>query len=263
MKNPTRLALLIAAALPLSACASAPPGTTVVTNISDGESLIRAMHDRYAGRWYRTLTFEQKTTRPGPNDSVRVDTWYEYGAIPGRLRIEFAPREAGNGAIYANDSIYAVRNGRVTVRRAQRNSLLILGFDVYGQAPEQSIRMLREEGFPMGPVRMDTWRGRPVYVVGGAPGDVKSTQWWVDAERLVYVRSFEPAPSPDDSTRVMEVHFDGYERFGGGWVATLVDILVNGRSIKKEEYSNVRVDFLLDPALFVPERWSDAPHPAP
>jgi hypothetical protein len=26
----------------------------------DGEELIRQMHDRYAGKWYRTLTFVQK-----------------------------------------------------------------------------------------------------------------------------------------------------------------------------------------------------------
>lgn len=259
MRNPTRVALLMAAALPLSACA--PAATRPAAAITDGESLVRAMHDRYAGKWYRTLTFEQKTSRPGPNDSVRVETWYEYGAIPGRLRIEFGTRAGGNGALYANDSLYAVRNGRVAVRRAERNSLMVLGFDIYAQAPEASIRMLRELGYPMGPVRMDSWRGRPVYVVGGAAGDLKSTQWWIDAERLVYVRSFEPAPG--DSTKAMEVQFDRYERFGGGWVATLVDILVDGRSILKEEYSNVRVDVPLDPALFVPERWSDAPHPAP
>lgn len=256
MKRP---ALLLAAALSLSACA--PAATRPAAAVTDGESLIRAMHDQYAGKWYRTLTFVQKTTRPGPNDSVRVDTWYEYGAMPGRLRIEFGTRAGPNGAIYANDSSYAVRNGNVVARRPGRNSLMILGFDVYAQAPEQSIRMLREERFPMGPVRRDTWQGRPVYVVGGAPGDMKSTQWWVDAERLVYVRSFEPFGG--DTTKAMEVQFNDYQRFGGGWVATSVDILVDGRSIQKEEYSDVRVDVPLDPALFVADRWSTAPHPAP
>jgi len=59
----------------------------------------------------------------------------------------------------------------------------------------------------------------------------------------------------------MEVRFDGYQPFGGGWVATLVDILVDGRSIQREEYSDVRVNVPLDPALWIPERWADAPHP--
>ncbi|MFL5384588.1 MAG: hypothetical protein ACJ8GN_18860 [Longimicrobiaceae bacterium] len=254
---PVRLALLLAAALPLAACT--PAATRPAAAITDGEQLVRAMHDRYAGRWYNTLTFTQKTTRRLPNDSVRVETWREYGAMPGRLRIEFGPRENNNGVIYANDSSYVVRGGRVVARRPGRNALMILGFDVYALAPEQSVRILREEHFPMTPVRMETYQGRPTWVVGGAPGDMHSHQFWVDAERLVYVRSFEPFAG--DTTKTMDVRFDGYERFGGGWVSTVVDILVDGRSIQKEEYSDVRVNVPLDPALWIPERWADAPHP--
>jgi hypothetical protein len=253
----TRLALLLAAALPLAACT--PAATRPAAAITSGEQLVRAMHDRYAGRWYHTLSFAQKTTRRLPNDSVRVESWYEYGAMPGRLRIEIGPRENNNGAIYANDSIYVIRGGNVAARRAQRNALMILGFDVYHLTPDQSVRILGEESFPMGPVRMETYQGRPTYVVGGAPGDLHSPQFWVDAERLVYVRSFQPAPG--DSTKTMEVRFDGYQPFGGGWVATVVDILVDGRSVQREEYSDVRVDVPLDPALWIPERWASAPHP--
>lgn len=253
----TRLALLLAAALPLAACA--PAATRSAANITTGEQLIQAMHDRYASTWYRTLSFTQKTTRRLPNDSVRVETWTEYGGIPGRLRIEIGPRENNNGVIYANDSLYVVRGGNVAARRAQRNPLMILGFDVYALDPAQSVRILREEGFPMAPVRMESYQGRPTYVVGGAPGDLHSQQFWVDAERLVYVRSFEPAPG--DSTKTMEVRFDGYQQFRGGWVSTVVDVLVDGRSIQKEEYSNVTVGAPLDPALWIPERWRDAPHP--
>lgn len=255
----TRLALLLAAALPLAACT--PAATRPAAAITDGEQLVRAMHDRYAGKWYRTLSFAQKTTRRLPNDSVQVQSWYEYGAMPGRLRIEFLPRENNNGAIYANDSVYVVRGGRVAARRAQRNSLMVLGFDIYAQPVERSVQILREEGFPLNPVRMETYQGRPTWVVGGAPGDLHSRQFWVDAERLVYVRSFEPYPG--DTTKTMEVHFDNYQPFGGGWVSTLVDIIVDGRSIQKEEYSDVRVGMPLDPALWIPERWADAPHPAP
>ena len=51
------------------------------------------------------------------------------------------------------------------------------------------------------------------------------------------------------------------ERQNGGWVSTDVDILVDGRSIQREEYSNVRVNVPLDPSLWIPERWPDAPHP--
>jgi hypothetical protein len=257
--TPLRLALLCtAAAFALAACT---PAGTRSAPITDGEALLRAMHDRYAGRWYNTLAFTQRTTRRLPNDSMRVETWREYGGIPGRLRIEIGPRESGNGVIYANDSVYAVRGGRVVARRAQRNSLMVLGFDIYAQPVERSAQILREEGFPLNPVRLETYQGRPTYVVGGAPGDLHSRQFWVDAERLVYVRSFEPTPG--DTTKTMEVHFDGYQPFGGGWVSTVDDIMVDGRSVQKEEYSDIRVNLPLDAALWIPERWSDAPHPAP
>jgi hypothetical protein len=255
--NRTHLALACAAAVALAACASAAPRSA--EPITDGESLIRAMHARYAGKWYNTISFVQKTTHRLPNDSVRIDTWTEYGAIPGRLRIEFGERAAGNGVIYANDSVYPIRGGRVMARRAQRNSLMVLGFDVYAQPPERSIQILREEGFPLAPLRTETWQGRRTYVVGGAPGDMRSRQFWIDAERLVYVRSFEPHPG--DASKTIEVRFDNYQPYGGGWVAPLVDILVDGRSIQLEEYRDVRVNVPLDPALFIPERWSDAPHP--
>jgi hypothetical protein len=248
------------AVLLLAACA--PAATRPTAAITDGESLIRAMHDRYVGKWYRTIMFTQRTTRRLPNsDSVTVETWREYGAMPGRLRIEMGDPQANNGALYANDSVYRARNGRVDVRRAQRNPLMILGFDVYVLPPEQSLNLLREEGFPLSPVRTDTWQGRRVYVVGGAPGDLHSKQFWIDAERLVFVRSLEPFPG--DTTKTLEIRFDDYRPYGGGWVAPTVDVTVDGRSIQREEYSDIRVDVPLDPSLFDPDKWATAVHPNP
>lgn len=253
-----RSRIALSTLLLLAACA--PAATRPAAAVTDGEQLVRAMHDRYAGKWYRTLTFTQKTTRRLPNDSVTVETWREYGAMPGRLRIEMGAPEAGNGAIYANDSVYGVRGGRAAVRRAQRNPLMILGFDVYVLPPEQSLRLLREEGFPLAPVRTDTWQGRRAYVVGGAPGDLHAKQFWIDAERLVFVRSLEPFPG--DTAKTLEIRFDDYRPYGGGWVSPTVDVTVDGRSIQREEYSDIRVDVPLDPSLFDPDRWTTAVHPA-
>ena len=253
-----RSRITLAPVLLMAACA--PAATQSAAQIRDGESLVRAMHDRYAGKWYRTLTFTQRTTRRLPNDSVTVETWKEYGAMPGRLRIEIGDPAAGNGVLYANDSIYRARGGRVDLRRPQRNALMILGFDVYALPVERSLEILREEGFPMQPLRTETWQGRRTYVVGGAPGDLHSKQFWVDAERLVYVRSLEPFGG--DTTKTLDIRFDDYRPYGGGWVAPTVDILVDGRSIQREEYSDIKVDVPLDPSLFDPDKWSTAVHPS-
>jgi hypothetical protein len=259
MTTRARLALAPAALL-LAACAPAASNPAPATPTT-GEAVLRMMHDRYAGKWYRTLTFSQQTTRRMPNDSVVVQTWREYATIPGALRIEMGDPAANNGALYRGDSVFAVRGGRVAVRRAQRNALMLLGFDVYAVPTERIVQVLREEGYPMQPVRVDTWQGRRAYVVGGAPGDLHSKQFWIDADRLVFVRSLEPFPG--DTSKTLEIRFDDYRPFGGGWVAALVDVTVDGKSIQREEYSGIRTDVALDPALFDPDRWASAPHPAP
>ena len=42
-----------------------------------GEDLVRKMHAKYFGRWYRTFTFVQ-TTEIYRNDSlIKTSTWYE------------------------------------------------------------------------------------------------------------------------------------------------------------------------------------------
>jgi hypothetical protein len=241
-------------------CASAG-GRAAESRITDAESLIRAMHGRYEGRWYRTLSFSQKTTRTPPGRPAVEDTWLEWGAMPGRLRIEFVNQ--GGGAIYANDSSYVFgRDGQVTARRGERNDLMTLGFDVYAQAPEITLAQLREAGFSMAPVRTDSWQGRPVYVVGAAAGDTTTKQFWIDAERLVFVRMLDPVPNRPGL--VQDIRFNKYQPLGGGWIAPEVEIVVQGQRVFHEAYSDIRHDIPLDPSLFDPARWSSATKsPAP
>lgn len=59
-----------------------------------GQGIVRMMHDRYAGKWYHTLTFVQHNTAYLPGDSVEHSTWFERMALPGSLRGGF-PRRAG------------------------------------------------------------------------------------------------------------------------------------------------------------------------
>ena len=255
------LTAALGAVLMSAACACAPAtGGPAPASIPTGEALVRAMHARYDGRWYRSITFTQKSTRTPPGGPTTVETWLEYGAMPGRLRIEVLPAENGRGTIYAGDSVYVIRDGRVAQRRADRNPLMTLGFDVYTQSPELTLRHLREEGFPLEPLRRDTWQGRPAYVVGGAPGDLRSPQFWVDAERLVFVRLLQPVRG--DSAKTQEIRFNRYEPLAGGWIAPEVEFLVDGARVFFEEYSDVRVDVPLDPSLFDPGRWREAAHPA-
>ena len=93
----------------------------------DGEALIREMHQRYDGKWYRTLTFVQKTSFP----DGRSETWYEAAEMPGKLRIDVAPVDSMNTILFRNDSVYQYQRGERKVAEAMTHPLMVLGFDVY------------------------------------------------------------------------------------------------------------------------------------
>lgn len=226
--------------------------------IVSADQLVAAMHDRYAGKWYRTLTFVQKSTYLRPDGTPsRVETWYEAGAIPGKLRIDLGELSKGNGVLYRGDSVYQVQGGRVTHRTVGRNILMTLGFDVYAQPVAITLAQLRGERIDVSVLRLDSLYGRRVYVVGAGPTDSTSNQFWVDADRLLFVRLIQSDP---ERRRTNDIRFEKYVQHAGGWVAEEIRVLAGGRMVFHEEYSNVRVNVPLDEALFIPERWSSATH---
>lgn len=241
-----RLVLVIALA-GLAGCASSGP---VAPPIADGFALVRAMHDRYAGRWYRSLTFTQDTYwRTGPEEQ-RTEVWREWMALPGRLRIEMEDPTTGLDAIYARDSTFILQEGVLADAQPQRNRLLILGFDIHTQPPAATIRQLEAEGIDLSAFRTDTWQGRPVYVVGTPErGEV-----WVDAQRLLFVRLVEPQSLGDG---LRDVRFENYTPLGDAWIAPRVEVWSGGELVFWEVYRDIQIDELLDPVLFNPRRWTD------
>jgi len=255
------LVFLAAAAASAAACARTPnaPSTPTPARLTTGQGLIGAMHDRYAGKWYRTLTFTQRTTQiPLQGGLERRSTWYESMMVPGRLRIDTDLR-AGAGTLFANDSQYVVVNNAPRRAVGGFNVLLVLGFDVYGQAPARTVEVLGTLGFPMSPLREGTWQDRPVWIVGGRDAqDLHSPQFWIDKERLLFVRLLQPFPG--DTSKTYDVRFGDYVDMNPGWLATTVEALVDGKRILLEQYEDVKTDRTLDPVLFDPKRWGAAPH---
>ncbi|HEY8311737.1 MAG TPA: hypothetical protein VIG47_14330 [Gemmatimonadaceae bacterium] len=222
---------IIAVGHPLVSSAQKPP---------DGAELVRLMHDRYVGKWYKTLTFAQATLRRTPADSMAHETWYETMKLPGRLRIDIGAPDGDPIVLYARDSIYVRRGARTSPARAGRNPLLLLGFDVYTQPTARTVSALREEGFDLDKLHEGSWEGRKVFIVGAAAGDTTSKQFWVDADRLLFVRM--AGPEAPGRPGLEDVRFEKYQPAGGGWLAMLVTATRSGQLIQQEEYSNVRVD---------------------
>jgi hypothetical protein len=235
------------------------PAEPLRTRYDDGEELIAAMKARYDGKWYRTLTFTQKTSRLQADGKWKVDTWYEAMKLPGQLRIDFEPISAGNGVLYVKDSAFTFRNGRMLPGQPSINPLLLLGFDVYFNPPERTVAILRREGFDLSRVHTDVFEGRPMIVVGARDhGDSLSKQFWVDAEHLYFVRTLGAAPN--DRTKVQDVRFVNYERRGDAWIAPRVEIHTDGKLVFFEDYSDIRTNLALDDALFDPATWKTAKH---
>jgi hypothetical protein len=245
---------VIAGCVPVVYTGGGPTGSTS-SSITNGDQLVSAMRNRYS-RWYNTLTFVQKSTYYRTDGSVlRTETWYEAAKFPGRLRIDIGEPSRGTGALYRSDSIYQLQSGRITARRVDINPLMTLGFDVYAQSPSTTARQLRYHNINMSIIRRDTLDGRRVWVVGAGKGDSTTNQFWVDAERLLFVRLIQT-----QNGRLVDVRFERYTQYDGGWVAEDVRIYSGGRMTFHEEYSRVRVNDDLDDDLFIPERWSTAKH---
>lgn len=211
------------------------------------------MHDRYAGKWYPTLAFVQKNTRYLPNGGTDTSTWSEVLSFPGKLRIDVEPRANGNGNIYRNDTVYVFNNGRLVRRARAPHSLLLLGFDVYFIPVERSIAGLREIGFNLSRMHEATWQGRSAYVVGAAAGDLRTRQFWIDRERLVFVRLLEP--SRRDTTKISEIRFNRYYQVGGAWLSPEVEFLTDGARDFLEEYTEIKTGVPVDESVFDPGRW--------
>jgi hypothetical protein len=266
-RSGARLAALAVATLAtLAACGGRAPAPVTpppaparpALRFANGDSVVAAMHRRYAGKWYNTLAFKQKTSRLLPTGKWDVQTWYEAMKLPGRLRIDFDPVTAGNGVMYARDSQFVASNNRVIRGEPGVNDLFLLGFDVYGNAPGRTAALLRRQGFDLSRVHEDIFEGRPMIVVGAAPGDLRRKQFWIDADRLLFVRLLDAAPR--DSTKVQDIRFVNYEPLGTAWIAPRVEILVDGKLIFAEDYSDVRPNLPLHESIFAPTPWKNPRH---
>lgn len=257
-----RLALLVSVAAcgPMIYTGPGTVGTPTPPAITTGDQVVNAMQRRYDGRWYRTMTFVQKSTYYRMDGSLlRTETWYEAAKLPGRLRIDLGEPSRGNGVLYRSDSTYQLQSGRVTARRQARNILMLIGFDVYTQPAYRTREQLLGEGIDLRVFRVDTLDGRRVYVVGAAKGDSTTNQLWIEAERLLFLRGIM-TETVNQQRRTRDIRFERYTQYEGGWVAEEVRVLSGGIMTFHEEYSQVRVNVSLEDDFFLPERWSTATH---
>ena len=244
-----------AAALAALTLLTAPP--------TDGVDVLRAVHAKYAGKWFTTMTFVQKTTFL----NGRVQTWYEAMEVPGKLRIDIAPASAGQGMLFRNDTLYRFAAGKQAPARAMKHPMLILLHDVHAVPLDTTVAKLKSLGFDLSKTYESTWEGKPVIVVGALAGDTTSSQFWLEKDRLLLVRLIDPT---------MDARFGGYVKHGSAWVERRIEVWQKGQLVQLEEYTDVKTGVTHEPGLFDPartttptwvgageERWPAPPPPPP
>ena len=226
-------------------------------DIKTGEDLIVAMHKKYDGKWYKTLTFSQQTITHHPDGTTNSEKWYEAMSVPGDLRIDFADSKTGDGILFAGGKVYSFRDGKPATGRPFVHPLLVLGFDIYMQPTATTIEQVKAMGIDLSSVHAEMWMGKAVYVVGAKQGDLNTPQVWVDKKDLVFVRLIQLGGK--DKKTVQETQFNKYIKVkGGGWVSAEVKFFVDSKPTTTEEYSDIQTGIKLDSSLWDPEKWAAA-----
>jgi len=218
--------------------------------------VLAAMKAAYAGTWYRNLTFVQTTIQYTPDGLADTTAWFEALELPGKLRIDIGDPVSGNSWIFRNDSIYVFTQGVLSDARPTLHPLLLLGFDAYFMETNTLVGKLDSLGFDVSVLSDTTWQNRPVWIIGANRGDTGAQQFWIDKERLCFVRLLQQV----NGTSQQDVRFNNYRQLGGGWVAPDVEFYIDGRLQLREAYHDMATPEAFDPALFSPTSWRTARH---
>ena len=133
--------------------------------------------------------------------------------------------------------------------------LLVLGFDVYHQDPKTTIDQVKSQGVNLTQIHEEKWEGQDVYVVGAAKGDLKSKQFWIEKNRLLFVRLIEP--DEHDAAKIRDTRFRDYRKLSTGWIAARVEFYTDGKNVFNEDYFDIKANAKFEPALFDPKKFNE------
>jgi hypothetical protein len=214
-------------------------------NSADGESVLKKMHNQYAGKWYRTFTFNQ-TTEVYRNDSLlRTQTWYEAISFPDKFRIDFGNVDSGNAAIFKGDSSYNFRRGKLLRVRKDANDLTFLLGGMYFYPFSEVVNKTKELGYDLSKSYENTWKGKPV--IGATVDGEKVNQLWIDKTNLILVRMIKY-----ENGKKEEGLFEDQVKMGGGWTETKAIFYFDDKLAQRELYHDMKANPVLDNRLFDP-----------
>lgn len=248
MKNSRGIALIVLMGLFLGSYC------TVSHAPNNGKDVIKAMHEAYNSEWYPYLTFTQ-ITRFFDEEGIEQhsQTWYEAMEVPGKLAIKFDSRESGDGVLFRDGKQYTFKDSLKAEEVERVHNLLVLGFDVFKQSPDTTIKILSDE-FDLNAMYSDSWKGKDVYVVGVNEPDTTIPQFWIDKEHLYFVKEYISCKD----CAILEVQFNDYRKLEKGWVAAEVVYKKDGIIRTHEKYIDIELPDSINSAIFDPMKFAEA-----
>ncbi|HSQ43584.1 MAG TPA: hypothetical protein VLM16_01225 [Ginsengibacter sp.] len=223
---------------------------TSLINPPGGRDILKKMHDRYAGKWYKTFSFNQ-TTEIYRNDSLkRTETWYENIQFPNDFRIDFGNPDSGNAVIFKNDSSYLFRNSERTSVRPNDDDLLFLLGGMYFYPFDSILIKMKSFGYDLNKFHENVWKGMPVYVIGAGKNQDSLNQIWIEKENFSPVRLLKYENNIKE-----EALFENHVKLDGGFTETLVYFYINNKLIQVEKYHDLKANVEINAAIFDTENF--------
>lgn len=239
--------------------APAPPKVSSL-RLASGSGVLKAMHDLYAGKFLKTMSFLQNNTAYTSAGEEQHSQWYEHLEVPGKLRIAFLPAAQRSGLVQVDQKVASFDNGIRVDFRPSVNPVLLLTADVYAAPMPMIMRGLDSLSVDTEVIHTDEWEGRPVYVIGAKAGDSTSNQMWIDADKLLLLRFIQRGKSTEHPV-VSDIRVANYKEIQGYQIPTEFLVVRNGRPVWREQYENVRINERIPAGAFDQARWKDIPIP--
>lgn len=227
----------------------------ISTTPTSSEEVLKNMHNRYYGKWYKTLTFTQKNEFYKSDTVTGTSIWYEAIEFPDKFRIDIGDLKDGNAAILANDSIYRFKGGELVNQSYRKNDLTFLGGGMFFLSWKDVLSELSNLGYDITKGYKKYLNDREVFIIGvDNPAD-NNNQLWVDLENLYVIRVITYK-----NGKKTEAIYEEHQPIGDGWTETKVTFNINDELVQVEYYSDCKAnedlpEVLFDPSSFGKVHW--------
>ena len=218
-----------------------------VYNAEDSKNLIAYWKDRYATSALESMNFKQETVA---YKDAQADTsiWYEAIQYPDKFRIDFGDKSSKNCNLYRSDSLYVFRDSSLKFKGPKIQDFLIMEGALYSYSVDSTISLLEKTGVDTELFYTTSYKAYDCYVIGGQPGDLSTSQIWLDKKNRLVVRRVSILPDG----RKMEVRYDDFKQIDNHYVESWLEFYIDGILIQTERYYDIEVNQSFNASIFDP-----------